>query len=161
MRTRSPAASTRAMARAGSDIRATAPATSRGSATTKASSTSSATVMPRRSSWPATPRRRSGGAGRPFLDEPAVPESNVDQCPEHVVVVVGAPQVLADERVDVRQVEMLPDERRLVQQRDHVVAQLVAQPVLDRQAVDRKSTRLNSSHVKISYAVFCLKKQTR
>src|SRR5690606_39938979 len=25
--------------------------------------------------------------------------------------------------------------------------------------VDRKSTRLNSSHVKISYAVFCLRKQ--
>src|SRR5690606_41492818 len=27
------------------------------------------------------------------------------------------------------------------------------------QATDRKSTRLNSSHVKISYAVFCLKKK--
>src|SRR3989442_11918860 len=27
--------------------------------------------------------------------------------------------------------------------------------------VDRKSTRLNSSHVRISYAVFCLKKKTR
>src|SRR5690606_40262951 len=27
----------------------------------------------------------------------------------------------------------------------------------DAQEVDRKSTRLNSSHVKISYAVFCLK----
>src|SRR5690606_39691772 len=26
---------------------------------------------------------------------------------------------------------------------------------------DRKSTRLNSSHVKISYAVFCLKKKTK
>src|SRR5690606_39828565 len=26
---------------------------------------------------------------------------------------------------------------------------------------DRKSTRLNSSHVKISYAVFCVKKETR
>src|SRR5690606_39388074 len=26
---------------------------------------------------------------------------------------------------------------------------------------DRKSTRLNSSHVKISYAVFCVKKKTR
>src|SRR5436309_3721667 len=26
---------------------------------------------------------------------------------------------------------------------------------------DRKSTRLNSSHVKISYAVFCLKKKKR
>src|SRR5207302_10111375 len=31
----------------------------------------------------------------------------------------------------------------------------------DRELVeDRKSTRLNSSHVKISYAVFCLKKKT-
>src|SRR5690606_41963831 len=28
-----------------------------------------------------------------------------------------------------------------------------------RRAQDRKSTRLNSSHVKISYAVFCLKKK--
>src|SRR5690606_17091889 len=28
-----------------------------------------------------------------------------------------------------------------------------------RHAEDRKSTRLNSSHVKISYAVFCLKKK--
>src|SRR5699024_12287572 len=28
-------------------------------------------------------------------------------------------------------------------------------------ALDRKSTRLNSSHVSISYAVFCLKKKTR
>src|SRR5690625_5361815 len=27
-------------------------------------------------------------------------------------------------------------------------------------SVDRKSTRLNSSHVAISYAVFCLKKKT-
>src|SRR3989442_3079346 len=29
------------------------------------------------------------------------------------------------------------------------------------QAIDRKSTRLNSSHVRISYAVFCLKKKKR
>src|SRR5690606_41772157 len=29
-----------------------------------------------------------------------------------------------------------------------------------RWTADRKSTRLNSSHVKISYAVFCLKKKT-
>src|SRR5699024_12407669 len=28
-------------------------------------------------------------------------------------------------------------------------------------SLDRKSTRLNSSHVSISYAVFCLKKKTR
>src|SRR5690606_41336478 len=31
--------------------------------------------------------------------------------------------------------------------------------LLQRPPVDRKSTRLNSSHVKISYAVFCLKKK--
>src|SRR5690606_42136887 len=31
----------------------------------------------------------------------------------------------------------------------------------DRSRRDRKSTRLNSSHVKISYAVFCLKKKNR
>src|SRR5690606_40651912 len=31
--------------------------------------------------------------------------------------------------------------------------------VVQRQVQDRKSTRLNSSHVKISYAVFCLKKK--
>src|SRR5256885_12106268 len=31
--------------------------------------------------------------------------------------------------------------------------------VLGRRAIDRKSTRLNSSHLVISYAVFCLKKK--
>src|SRR5690606_40389005 len=39
-----------------------------------------------------------------------------------------------------------------------------ALPVLDLRDValeDRKSTRLNSSHVKISYAVFCLKKKKK
>src|SRR5690606_42070410 len=36
--------------------------------------------------------------------------------------------------------------------RDSVYAKLLDDP-------DRKSTRLNSSHVKISYAVFCLKKK--
>src|SRR3989442_11434355 len=30
-----------------------------------------------------------------------------------------------------------------------------------RKPQDRKSTRLNSSHVRISYAVFCLKKKTK
>src|SRR5437868_12266314 len=32
---------------------------------------------------------------------------------------------------------------------------------LDYRRGDRKSTRLNSSHVSISYAVFCLKKKTK
>src|SRR5699024_11750886 len=40
---------------------------------------------------------------------------------------------------------------------EHVGGQLDAVPV----GRDRKSTRLNSSHVSISYAVFCLKKKIR
>src|SRR5207302_6645673 len=35
----------------------------------------------------------------------------------------------------------------------------VADELQELERVDRKSTRLNSSHVKISYAVFCLKKK--
>src|SRR3989442_10219067 len=34
-------------------------------------------------------------------------------------------------------------------------------PCAVRQTRDRKSTRLNSSHVRISYAVFCLKKKKK
>src|SRR5207302_3639213 len=36
---------------------------------------------------------------------------------------------------------------------------IVAVEPADSPVLDRKSTRLNSSHVKISYAVFCLKKK--
>src|SRR3712207_7022378 len=54
--------------------------------------------------------------------------------------------------------------------RDRAVEQQVVAPVDDghaalaehlTQAIDRKSTRLNSSHANISYAVFCLKKKTK
>src|SRR5690606_41432576 len=38
-----------------------------------------------------------------------------------------------------------------------VVSEVAAKP--KKRGPDRKSTRLNSSHVKISYAVFCLKKK--
>src|SRR3712207_8378016 len=34
-------------------------------------------------------------------------------------------------------------------------------PACPRQRADRKSTRLNSSHANISYAVFCLKKKIK
>src|SRR5690242_21632522 len=37
--------------------------------------------------------------------------------------------------------------------------QLDPRPVGEREGEDRKSTRLNSSHMSISYAVFCLKKK--
>src|SRR5690606_42154075 len=40
----------------------------------------------------------------------------------------------------------------------NLVHNYAAPALLGLVALDRKSTRLNSSHVKISYAVFCLKK---
>src|SRR3712207_7394912 len=40
-------------------------------------------------------------------------------------------------------------------------AGLAGGPAFPPHGVDRKSTRLNSSHANISYAVFCLKKTTR
>src|SRR5207302_8836431 len=43
--------------------------------------------------------------------------------------------------------------------RDSVAVGVLRGNGIPRYARDRKSTRLNSSHVKISYAVFCLKKK--
>src|SRR5438270_9776869 len=37
----------------------------------------------------------------------------------------------------------------------------LGKPKVDRLVLDRKSTRLNSSHSQISYAVFCLKKKKK
>src|SRR5690606_40901411 len=56
------------------------------------------------------------------------------------------------ERSDPQQPRVLLHRRPI----EHEVAVALDQERLDL-AVDRKSTRLNSSHVKISYAVFCLK----
>src|SRR3989442_15416050 len=39
------------------------------------------------------------------------------------------------------------------------VCRVLAEINLSKEKIDRKSTRLNSSHVRISYAVFCLKKK--
>src|SRR5690554_7399166 len=49
--------------------------------------------------------------------------------------------------------------RHAEQTRDLGLLLAMALRVLMCKAQDRKSTRLNSSHVRISYAVFCLKKK--
>src|SRR3712207_9558720 len=49
---------------------------------------------------------------------------------------------------------------RRFQRRDAVRFRLLEMISGDRTELDRKSTRLNSSHANISYAVFCLKKKT-
>src|SRR3712207_7571457 len=43
---------------------------------------------------------------------------------------------------------------------NHAGSGQVTAVTLHTYAIDRKSTRLNSSHANISYAVFCLKKKT-
>src|SRR3712207_8559754 len=50
-------------------------------------------------------------------------------------------------------------QRRLLAEDDEEVVSVVNQGIAGNM-VDRKSTRLNSSHANISYAVFCLKKNT-
>src|SRR6266403_4208086 len=52
----------------------------------------------------------------------------------------------------------LDDDRRLVV-KFYRPGRWSRETILDEHALDRKSTRLNSSHVEISYAVFCLKKK--
>src|SRR5207244_8376926 len=50
------------------------------------------------------------------------------------------------------------DGRTLLDATDQISRHALGQPVRSHEHVDRKSTRLNSSHQIISYAVFCLKK---
>src|SRR5690606_37019905 len=54
-------------------------------------------------------------------------------------------------------VELKSESGQLEKALDLARGQMALLPPAQRQ-IDRKSTRLNSSHVKISYAVFCLKK---
>src|SRR5690606_41604778 len=51
--------------------------------------------------------------------------------------------------------------RHVEPQRAHLRFLDRAEQHVQREPRDRKSTRLNSSHVKISYAVFCLKKKKK
>src|SRR5690606_42136379 len=61
----------------------------------------------------------------------------------------------ADEVIDYSREDLKERLRQLTADKG---ADVVFDPVGGR--LDRKSTRLNSSHVKISYAVFCLKKKS-
>src|SRR3712207_7640599 len=59
-----------------------------------------------------------------------------------------------------RQAEQRAVEGERLQRRLVVVGGVAGQPRrVDDPLLDRKSTRLNSSHANISYAVFCLKKK--
>src|SRR5690554_7520578 len=64
-------------------------------------------------------------------------------------IMTDLPAYLSDSaKVDSAAIKPLPSSRKIYVQGS-------------RPDLDRKSTRLNSSHVRISYAVFCLKKKTK
>src|SRR5256886_7345844 len=46
-------------------------------------------------------------------------------------------------------------------QGEYLLGELASRPWARHEGADRKSTRLNSSHSQISYAVFCLKKKKK
>src|SRR5207302_7877136 len=103
-------------------------------------------------------------AEHPELLLPGVLDPVVDRftykLPAVARVSVVMPQftILADSRLPVGQpsdeTSLLPLLRRVGEERFYYRTRG------GRYLRDRKSTRLNSSHVKISYAVFCLKKKT-
>src|SRR3712207_8750062 len=70
--------------------------------------------------------------------------SGIDQCLE--------PRIPRDDALAVRK-----DQRQMQQARDQVAVHDQRAPEPEQDDRDRKSTRLNSSHANISYAVFCLK----
>src|SRR5688500_20033615 len=81
------------------------------------------------------------------------------------VVIKTPPMVSAEEWEAARQ-QLLVKEKALTRARDALAAERRRMPWLavpkkyEFDGPDRKSTRLNSSHLVISYAVFCLKKKT-
>src|SRR5258707_11477992 len=50
---------------------------------------------------------------------------------------------------------------QLAMSRQEILAEAYVQEYVKSNPLDRKSTRLNSSHANISYAVFCLKKKKK
>src|SRR3712207_8556704 len=97
---------------------------------------------PRSTLFPYTTLFRSRGDGH--RDEQHEPRDRSD----HPRIAGDEALDLGGERDAVAERVARGDERRVREQ----------QPEADRTDEDRKSTRLNSSHANISYAVFCLKK---
>src|SRR5438874_10084734 len=92
-------------------------------------------------------RRRPHPCHSPRRVQPSFPtRRSSDLCPVDLTILRGAFAPVVGKAV------ILRDARRAAHRAESQPCQLLAQ-------TDRKSTRLNSSHVESSYAVFCLKKK--
>src|SRR5256885_17131431 len=83
-----------------------------------------------------------------FFNDTATTEIYTLSLHDALPIFPSAPRGKADLKIRVRE---LPEAR--------VARVAVPLPAAERHREDRKSTRLNSSHLVISYAVFCLKKK--
>src|SRR5690554_7610133 len=82
--------------------------------------------------------------------------------PAFLGLAVNLLKTLSDDQVQELARNMARDQRELEDEMLAGTEQETARARAERTTVrDRKSTRLNSSHVRISYAVFCLKKKKK
>ena len=72
-------------------------------------------------------------------------------------IVLNEPSIIAIRRTDNEVIGVGHEAKAMLGRTPENIR--VLRPLKD--GVDRKSTRLNSSHVEISYAVFCLKKKNK
>src|SRR5690625_5360423 len=89
------------------------------------------------------PTRRSSDLEEEYIEEVVEPAFEVPDI-----------NVSEENEVEMRRKQL----EKLVEEKPEDFAKLLRSWLSDE---DRKSTRLNSSHVAISYAVFCLKKKTK
>src|SRR5207302_3175508 len=77
------------------------------------------------------------------------------------IAVIGARRIVHPADADVHAKNVAAG--RELQIRQHFIGEIIGARIHagNSSTEDRKSTRLNSSHVKISYAVFCLKKKKK
>ena len=73
------------------------------------------------------------------------------------------PSIIFKEKINITNEEALIIQSNVARLREKRGEEIIGYKIgcvsKDTQKKDRKSTRLNSSHVRISYAVFCLKKK--
>src|SRR5690349_23217513 len=79
--------------------------------------------------------------------------------PDHQLAVGIGSQREGD--VDRIRLDLLVAERQLVRGEGGAAPRAIRQDLVPAVQEDRKSTRLNSSHVETSYAVFCLKEKNQ
>src|SRR5690625_6844226 len=103
-------------------------------------------------------RLRRAGATRKKIRELREHRLAVHRSNLHIYANIISPE---GDRVLVSASTIEPEVRKEIEKGSNVQAAALIGKRVAEKAKDRKSTRLNSSHVAISYAVFCLKKKTR